>query len=303
MRRWLRVLVGRAALGVVTVWALLTVAFALVEFTPDPPEGFTTTLPPAPDEPALARYLEWLVGYATLDWGQTAAGRAVTGVVADRLAVTLTYVLPALALALVGGVALGLFAALRRGSLADGAVSLGAVLGFAVPAYFLGQVALVVAVGRLHWYTVRYRTELGPLDPANLLRLSLPATVLAVGLLAVQVRHVRGETIDRLPTERIKLVRAKGGGSLAVARHVLRQILPTVLALFLADALAVFVLTVYVVETIFDVPGFGALALAAIRDRDVALVLATTFVPAAVGVAATAAQDVLRAALDPRTDG
>ncbi len=142
--------------------------------------------------------------------------------------------------------------------------------------------------------------ESGPWPAKYWLRMALPALVTATGTLAAAHRHTRSNALARRDDDYAKLVAATGAGSVATARHLVRPAVVPLFTLLYGDLLAALVVTVYVVEYAFGIPGIGALSYSAIRARDVPFVLGTTFVIVLVGVAGSWLQDVLHAVLDPR---
>jgi len=257
------------------------------------------------DVPLLTRYVGWLVSYSTLDWGTAravGAGEPVLELVWNALPNTLAYVVPGVVFAAGGGVVVGVWNALRPRSLLGRAAAGVAIVGGAVPSYWLGYLLAMQAVERfdlLHFY--RWN-ETATFAGTNLPNLLLASVTIASVLLAVQLRYVRSSTAEFLRTEAAKLVRMKGGRDRDVIRHGVRLFGASMLTLFLTEALTVLFLGIYVVETVFKIPGFGALSLDAIEARDVPVILGTTFVPVLVGLAATFLQDLVEVALDPRIE-
>lgn len=312
-----RYLLGRLGFAAFAAYLLLSVTFLFVALTPDPNEAFVQLAAAQSGhdtEPALAayraarnqnvplhqRYVRWIVGYVTFDWGISfSTGRPVLSAVADRLVVSLYYLVPGVALAAWGGLAVGLWTALRPTSLPGRlAAGLGVVLG-AVPSYWLGHLLVQFALQHLGM-THLFRWEGGPLSGPNAYKVAFAALTIALALLMVQLRYVRSGTAEFARTTAARLVRAKGGRDVDVARHAVRLLGASFLTLFLTESLTVLFLGMYVVEEVFRIPGFGELSLLAIERRDVPLVLGTTYVMVTVGLLGTLVEDVVEAVLDPR---
>lgn len=315
-----RLLVRRVGFAVVAVYLVVSVAFAVVAFTPDPNEaalaysvaretgGDSEAVERAvtayrearnEDDPVLQRYVRWLVDVTTLDWGRSyTLERPVTALVAERLPRTLGYVLPAMVLSAVVGVAAGVRAATDPRSLSARFGATGAYLALSLPNFWLAEVLPVLFVLPLFASGVEPLALLG----AFVDRRVLPVAVVATSLVAGQLRYARAETVEYVGTDFVKLVRAKGGGRRRVSRHVLRNALLPLVSLFFTDMLAVLLVNVYVVEQVFAIPGIGSLSLHAIRRRDLPLIVGTTTVVAVVGVAGNLLQDVAYVLLDPRVD-
>lgn len=116
------------------------------------------------------------------------------------------------------------------------------------------------------------------------------------------MRYVRSGAAEFLRTDAAKLVRMKGGRDRDVVRHALCLLGASVVTLFLTESLRVLFLGVYVVETVFKIPGFGQLSLQAIEARDVPLIRGTTFIPVLLGLFGTFARDLVETALAPRVE-
>jgi peptide/nickel transport system permease protein len=260
------------------------------------------------DDPVLERYVNWLGDVLTFDWGLSfSTGLPVTDVIRTSLPYTLLYVVPAMALSAVGGVAVGAYLAMRRNSRLDRLGTALTYLGFGVPSFWLAVVLLVYATDTYvvaDQYLVQWNAQVSagrsPLAPMNLLAATLPTFVLATTLLAGQLRYARAETLDHLGEEFVRLVRAKGHGDRGVARHVLRVAAAPLVALFVVELFGVLLVNMFVIEYVFDVPGFGTLTYQAIKQRDLPLIVGATMVIATVGVVGNLLKDLLNAALDPR---
>lgn len=330
----LSVRVGRRlALTLLSVYLVFTLAFAFVALTPDPNVNVVrfgaamTCQGPSEervecieeeiaayrqandlDEPVADRYARWLVAMVTLDWGvSTSSGAPVVASIARRLPYTLAYVLPSMLLSAAGGVAVGASLALRSDDRLDRVGTAFAYLGYAVPNFWLAALLLWFA-GEPHVVAGRVvswdpHVSLGDplIDAGTMAKLALPTAVLSTTLFASQLRYARAETVERLGSQLVTRLRAYGVGDGGVARHVLRLSAPLLLSLFVVDLFGVLVVNVFVLEYVFELPGFGALAYAAIVGRDVPMLLGTTMVIAVVGILGSTLSDLATLALDPRT--
>ena len=100
----------------------------------------------------------------------------------------------------------------------------------------------------------------------------------------------------------VKLVRAKGASNRRVAVHVLRNAAIPVFSMLFTEALGLLVLSVFVIEVLFGIDGFGLLLFRAVEDRDLPVLLGGTVVTIGVGVLGNIVQDVSYSVLDPRVD-
>jgi peptide/nickel transport system permease protein len=195
------------------------------------------------------------------------------------------------------GLALGLVAAARRGTLWDDATVGATLLAVSAPAFVLGLVLQ---------YWLAYRLRLLPYDgygatPAEHLRsIVLPAMTLGIFGCALYARIVREELRVLLRQDFIRTARAKGASRLrALVVHALRNALVPIATLAALD-LGTLVGGAIVTEKLFRWPGLGQMAVDALQNRDGPLIVGTVLVAAGAIVASTLALDVVCALLDPR---
>lgn len=211
---------------------------------------------------------------------------------------TLAYALPGFLLASLAALAGGFVAARRRGALDR------VLLALATTLMSTSSVILVVLGQHLLAHRLRLFPVLGwPLggDARGVVGfLVLPALLWALIQLGPDLRHYRAVFLRELSAPHLEGLRARGLGEPRIAGHVLRAAAGPVLARVSAR-LPHLVLGSVVVEQVFNVPGVGALLLAAIRDADLALVQGIAFALAAVTIGGQALCDLLVWLLDPRS--
>ena len=253
------------------------------------------------DDPPLERYANWLVNVTTLDWGRSfSTGEPVAGMVGRGLLYTAAYLLPALALSVVGGVALGLYSATHRDSpLADASVAV-SYLGFGVPNFLLAWALLWLFGVELGLFGRGLSDVAGTWSWRTAGNLGLAAVVAGSSILAGQIRYTRAESLDRLGEEFVTLLRAKGAGARTVARHVLRNAAGPIVSTTFTELVDVLLVAVVVIELIFGIPGIGHLLYDGVMGRDLPLLMGTAMTLAVLTVGGTLLQDVVHAALDPR---
>jgi peptide/nickel transport system permease protein len=221
------------------------------------------------------------------------------------------------------GVPLGVWAAVRRGSVVDQAVRILGVLGHSVPIFWLGLMALLVFYARLDWvggpgridvvyeFTLEPVTGLLLLDTAMageweafqnaLSHLILPASLLGYYSLAYISRMTRSFMLHELAQEYVVTARAKGLSEARIIwRHALRNAmvpLVTVIALSYASLLEGSVLT----ETVFAWPGLGLYITNSLQNADMNAVLGGTVVVGSIFIGLNLLSDLLYQVLDPRT--
>ena len=221
------------------------------------------------------------------------------------------------------GVPLGVWAAVRRGGFADHAVRVMGLVGYSVPIFWLGLMALVLFYAKLGWvagpgridvayeFSVERVSGLLLLDAAMagewaafrsaLSHLVLPASLLGYFSLAYISRMTRSFMLNELAQEYIVAARAKGLSETRIIwRHALRNAmvpLVTVITLSYAGLLEGSVLT----ETVFAWPGLGLYITNSLQNADMNAVLGGTLVVGTVFIALNLLSDLLYRVLDPRT--
>lgn len=310
--------VRRVGFAVFAVYLVLSITFGFVALTPDPniaPELWEAVRHQGAsaeevqqvnqayleatnrDIPVFDRYVQWLADITTLDWGTSFNQNVpVTGLIGQALPYTLAYIFPGVAFALVGGIAIGVYSATHHHTLLDRLATGFGYLGFSVPNFWIAEVFILVLVTELGWFDQSAADGTW----AILSQLVLPAAILGTSLLAGQVRYARAESLEYINAEFVKLVRAKGASGWRVARHILRNAALPLLSLFFTDLLAVLVVNIYVIETVFGIPGLGTLSLEAIQNRDMPVILGTTMVIVLFGIVGNLVQDLAYVVLDPR---
>lgn len=245
------------------------------------------------DEPLWRQYAAFAGRIATGDLGVSfRTGRSVAAEIGGRYLNTLALGGAALAGAAAFGVLTGVLAAIRKGSVLDGALLLGATLGISVPPFFLGLLLMLV-----------FAVWLGVLPIAGndaWSSIVLPAITLGAASAAVLSRITRTSVLEVLEHDFVRTARAKGLSEAAVIlRHALRNaLIPTltVAGLQLGYLLGGAVVT----ETVFAWPGLGRLLVQSILARDFPVIQAAVLLMSATFVAVTVLTDLLVMAADPR---
>lgn len=298
----------RLAWTIVGAWGALSAIFLAFSATPDPNQycmgsGCREAYRSARnyDVPFLERYLAWMESLLTLDLGTTVRGHPIVDVLAEATTVTLTYLVPSVVIAVIIGVGVGLFLAMRPDSRLLRVVRSTSYVGFAIPT-FVGALALFFVAQEHGVHTLGYDSEQALYTSRNLLALAFPASVLTVKLLAVQLRYARSESTDILQEDFVRALYANGAGTATLAKHVLKNGASSLLSLFFSELVGVVFVVVVIVEVIFTIPGFGALLYQGIRMRDPGLILSTTIFPILLIMFGNLLQDVAYSIIDPRID-
>lgn len=261
------------------------------------------------DRAAPTRFLLYLAGLATGDLGWSVAfDRPVAALVLERLPVTLALTGAASALAFGLGTGLGVLAGARPGGPVDRLVSALALLLNAMPGFWLGLLLALLFAVRLRWLPLAGMETIGAghtglallLDRAR--HLVLPATTLGLVYAALYLRLMRAGMVEAWRSDHVRAARAKGlPRRRLVVRHVARgALLPVVTMLGLQSATLLG--GSVVIESVFAVPGFGRLALEAVVQRDLPLMLGILVVSALLVMLVNLLVDLLYARLDPRVE-
>jgi len=224
----------------------------------------------------------------------------VTSILKTAFPPTFWLAVGAFILWIVTGVTLGIFAALRRGKWQDKTIMGIALVGYSLPSFFIGLLLLFTVV--LKWQLLPYPNYISPFeDPyAFFTSMILPWIVLAILYAAFYMRLTRNQMLDTLGEDYIRTARAKGLPERVVIRkHGLRAgLTPIVTAagLDLAGLLGGAIIT----ESIFNLPGLGALAVDSVTDSDLPVIVGITLVTATFIIVANLIVDLLYAVIDPR---
>ena len=254
------------------------------------------------DRPVLERYGNWLWSTLQGDLGESFATRLpVWQEIQDRLPKSIELVILATLISTLLAIPIGVFSAVRQGGIGDYASRIFAILGLAVPNFFLAVLVVTYAAA---WGGV----SLSTLDPPyiwdgvwdNLAGMIAPALVLSASLMATVMRMQRSTVLEVVNEDYVRTARAKGlGERVVILRHVLRNSLIPVITIF-ANQFAFLISGAVIVEFIFRIDGIGALAVRAIRQVDFTLVLGISLVVGFGVVFINILVDVSYAWLDPR---
>ena len=235
-------------------------------------------------------------------------GRKVSSLIAERLPATLELSLSAAVLALVLGVPMGVYAALRRGRFLAQALMTISLLGVSLPTFLIGILLILLFAVTLNWLPSFGRGEVvsfggwtsGYFSVDGWRHLVLPAITLAVFQLTLIMRLVRAEMLEVLRADYIRFARARGLPDRAVYfGHALKNTLVpviTITGLQLGSLIAFAIIT----ETVFQWPGMGLLFIQAVSFADIPVMAAYLCLIALIFVVINLAVDLLYFAVDPR---
>jgi peptide/nickel transport system permease protein len=234
-------------------------------------------------------------------------GWKVVPAVTDVVPVTLSLVLGAAILWVIGGVIIGLVAAATRGSVLDRTLMMLGLIGVSMPVYWLGEVMNLITQSRFHdSWLFAWVPPLGykPLtvDPvAWFLTLVIPWITLATLYMGLYGRVLRANLVEAGQEDYIRTARAKGLSETRIlVRHALRTSLITIVTLFGLDFGALVGGAALLTEVVFGLQGIGKLTYDSLRNFDLPVIMATVMYASFFVVMANALVDLLYVVLDPR---
>jgi len=322
-------LVRRMGAALVLFWLVVTLTFVLIRLAPGDPAAFLVA--PGASEADAARahtelgldrsmpvqYARWLLAMLRGDMGTSfASGRPVAALLAEAAPISLALGGVSLMLTFLIGVPVGMLQAAHRGRLTDRALTIVTTAVYAAPSFWLALALVAVftygaaTMGlppdwRLPAFGIRTPglTLQGWAGVVDVVRHSiLPVAILAAVGAAGIARYTRTSVADVLRLDFVRTARAKGLSRRAVfGRHVLANVLPTLVVLFALSLPGLLAGSVFV-ESVFAWPGLGRATLTAILARDYPVVMGASVFYAAVVILANLAAELALPLLDPRRE-
>jgi peptide/nickel transport system permease protein len=312
MEQLRRMILQRLGLGLVTLFVISLIIFASIELLPGDiaeeilgqsatPESVAALRAEIGlDRPAPLRYLEWVGGVFTGDFGVSLSSRRpISELMASRIGNTLFLAAYAALIAVPLALTLGLLAALFRNSIFDRMVNIGALSSVSFPEFFLGYI-LIYLLAQSGLFPAVADIRPGMALTEKLHAAFLPALCLTLVVTAHMMRMTRAAIINLLASPYIEMARLKGVSPL---RIILRHALPNALAPIInvvALNLAYLITGVVVVEVVFFYPGLGQLLVDSVSKRDVFVVQAASLIFAGAYVLLNLLADVLATLSNPR---
>jgi peptide/nickel transport system permease protein len=301
MTRFIIIRVGQA---LITLIVISMVVFALARASGDPVMLMAPAQATLEDIQILREYLGldkslpeqywvFLKNVVRGDLGESiATRRPVTTIIGERLPYTVQLGLSAIALGLSISLMLGVTAAVKRGTWIDSLVKFIAILGQALPSFWLAIVALQIFAGALGWLPAG-----GIGGPDHYV---LPILTMAFFMLPIQTRLVRSSMLEVLDSEYVKLARIKGlAENRVVWKHALRNaIIPVMTAAGIT--FATIITGAVIIEMVFAWPGIGRLIAEAVIARDFPVTQAVVLLVAVVVLGVNLVVDIMYAVVDPR---
>jgi microcin C transport system permease protein len=252
----------------------------------------------------MTRYEGVLQGY----FGQsTRYGEPVLSVITDRLPVSTYFGLLTFLITYIVCIPLGIFKAVRHNTLSDDISSILIFVGYAVPGYALGSLLLLFFSVKLDWLPMGGLTssgfdELSAWEQVKDLAIHTfqPLCCYLIGGFAFVTMLMKNHLMDNLSSDYVRTAMAKGVSfGVAVRKHALRNSLVP-LATNVGHQVTLFVTGSFLIETIFDIDGFGLLGFNSVIDRDYPVVMGVLTLSASLMLIGNVLSDALVALVDPR---
>ena len=317
-------LVRRLANYIVLCLVATFLAFALASLTFDPIGILMQRNPPPPeaviqakrvdlmlDQPIPQRFLSWLGGVFTGDFGQTVAGHPITDELGRRVGVSLRLFLLGVTIGVICGVVLGVVSAIRQYKLSDHVATFFSFIVLSTPVFVLGTLLKQPAQAFNDLIGTNYLQTLGEATPGfqgtwleslgdRLRYLIVPTLAIALGQIAFYSRYQRSAMLDVLGSDFLRTAQAKGlTRRRALFKHGLRTALIPMATLF-AFGFGLLITGGTFTERIFGWYGMGDWLISGVTAQDTNVVATVTLFVAVLVLVSGWLSDVLYAALDPR---
>jgi len=309
-------LLKRLLIGLATLALASMVVFAVIEIVPGDPAQMMLGMNATPealaalreqmglDQPVVARYLAWVAGLLTGDFGRSFTySSPVIQLIGERIVVSLPLALLSLFLSTAIAIPVGIFSAARRGRAADTAVMGITQLGVAIPNFWFALLLIYVFAVWLRLVPAGGFAGWGNGIWPGIRSLLLPAVALALPQAAILARVTRSAMLEVLGEDYIRTARAKGMPRRYVLwRHALRNAMIPVLTIMGLQFSFLLAGTI-IIENVFYLPGLGRLVFQAITQRDLIVVEGVVMLLVAAVVAVNILVDMTYALVDPRLRG
>ena len=300
----LRFLVRRLIVALLVAATVMTLAFILTRLSGDLATSIAGPNATAADieairkaygldRPLATQFLDWVGRAVTGDLGESYFFKTrVSALIGERMPVTLTLGLTGLVIALVVSLPLGILAAVRENTALDRVVQVVALLGQAMPSFWLGLLLMILLGLQLGWLPIS--------GTGSWEHYVMPGIVLAFSAIPALTRLTRAGMIQAMGSDYIRTARAKGLSRASILlKHALRNAAIPVVAIA-AVQLGFMLGGSIVIEQVFALHGVGFLAWESIAKNDFPVVQSVVLVLAAIYVLLTMLADLMNAVLDPR---
>ncbi|HKI74522.1 MAG TPA: ABC transporter permease [Pseudomonadales bacterium] len=260
------------------------------------------------DKPILVSYFDWVVKVAHGNLGTSYRyNEPVWDVIKERFPISLYYGLVTLFITYSVCIPLGVLKAIRHRTVVDNLTSILIFVGYAIPGYALGSLLLLYFSVKLEWFPMggfvsysfhdmTFWHKVGDVINHSV----LPLTCYLIGSFALVTLLLKNHLMDNLASDYIRTAIAKGVSfNKAVTRHAMRNSLIPIATTF-GQNIVLLVSGSFLIESIFDINGFGLLGLTAILDRDYPIVMGVVLLASVLLLVGNIISDILVALVDPR---
>ena len=260
------------------------------------------------DKPIIESYFDWLVKVIQLDLGQsTRYYEPVWETIKERLPISAFYGICTLLITYLISIPLGILKALQHGKPVDYATSLLVFLGYAIPNYIVGIALLYTFAFHFEWFPLGgfISDEFDYLTPTEKIfdvfnHAALPLIAYVSGSFAVMTFMVKNALLDNLSSQYVQTAVSKGMTfTQAAFRHGLRNSLIP-LATHFGNNISVILMGSFLIETIFNIDGFGLLGYESLVERDYPVVMGILVISSLLTLFGNILSDICVAIVDPR---
>ena len=317
MKNILKFLVKRIAMGLVTLWLVITITFFLIHMLPGDPFQSEKAIPPKVKENLMAKYhldrplgeqyVEYLKNIAKGDLGSSmkVRGRTVNDVINQSFLTSADLGARSIIFALVLGIPLGIIAALKRGKYQDRLAMIVAIIGISVPSFVLAGLMQKYFVDIHNGFLIDngflpefFRIRLSGWDSPE--KKILPVVALGLYTVALIARLLRDKMIEVMGQDYIRLAVAKGvKPQNIVFKHAFRNAILPILTI-MGPTIAAVLTGSFVIEKMFSIPGLGKYFVDSINDRDYTMVLGVTVFYAIFLIIMMILVDIIYVLVDPK---
>jgi len=313
-----RYLIRRLLISIPVLLGISLILFTILALAPGDPFGELAQNPNIPpevrlnlrkqfglDDPTVVRYLRWLTAMVQGDWGYSFVSRVpVHELVLQRLPTTLFILGSAYVVALLIALPVGILSAIKPYSFFDQVATTFAFIGYSLPTFFTGLLAILIFSIYLGWLPFIYSSSIEATGFAwvveHLRQGAMPIGVLGLFEAASLTRFIRASMLEVIHQDFVTTARSKGlSERLIIFKHALRNALFPVVTIVALQIPTIFTGAV-ITEQIFRVPGIGALLIASLESTDTPVVMAIVFIYSALVIIFNLIADILYGFLDPR---
>jgi len=253
------------------------------------------------DKPFLLRYWNWASGLPRGDFGFSLInGRPVLSQILEMYGPSLELALIATVIGVLIGIPLGIVSATRQFHLADDFLRVVSVIGFSLPAFWIGTLFLLLLSLYFPGFPILKFVPFSKDPVLNLKIMIIPGATLGIAMVALILRMTRSCVLEVIRAQFVTTARSKGLDERRVLfKHVLRNALIPVVTL-VGLRFGYLIGGLVIVEEVFGIPGLGRLVIYSISKRDYPLVLGVVFFIALSFLVINLLVDILYAVIDPR---